>query len=59
MFNKHSLRKCFYWKCLLNVYNMAQEAKFDRKHYFNIYKIVKEMKVMLEMFFKHSSWNGL
>ena len=34
---------------------ITQEAKFDWKLFLNIYKIAEEMKVMLEMFFKHSS----
>ena len=37
------------------VYKITQEDKFDWKHFLNIYKIAKEMKVMLKMFFKHSS----
>ena len=40
---------------LLNVYKIIQEVRFDRKCSLNIYKITEEMKVMLEMFFKHSS----
>ena len=52
---KNSLYKQFYWKRLLNVYKITQEARFDWKHVLNFYNIAKEMKVMLEMFLKHSS----
>ena len=55
MFKKRSLYKRFYWKHLLNVYKITQEARFDWKRFLNIYKIAKEIKVMLEMFFKHTS----
>ena len=47
--------KVFTVKFLLNVYKITQEGRFDWKRFLNIYKIAIEMKVMLEMFFKHSS----
>ena len=58
MFYTHFIDKRFYLKCLLNVYKITQASRFDKKRFLNIYKIDEEMKVMLEMFFKHSSWNG-
>ena len=39
----------------VKIYKITEEARFDWKHFLNIYKIAKGMKVMLEMFFKHSS----
>ena len=38
-----------------NVYKITKQARFDWKCFLNIYKIAEEMKVMLEMLFKHSS----
>ena len=38
-----------------NIYKTTQEARFEWKCFLNIYKIAKEMKVMQEIFFKHSS----
>ena len=41
---------------VLIVYTTTQEARFDWKQFFNIYKVAKEVKVTLKMFFfKHSS----
>ena len=34
MFSKHSLYKCFYWKCLLKIYKITQESRFDWKCFF-------------------------
>ena len=55
MFKKHFIN-IFYTNVLTeNIYKITQEARFDWKHFKNIYKIAEEMKVLLEMFFKHSS----
>ena len=45
----------FLLKTFISVYEIIQEATFDWKRFLNICKIAAEMKVMLEMFFKHSS----
>ena len=40
-----------------NIYKITKEARFDWKCFKYIFKIAEEIKVMLEMFFKHSSGN--
>ena len=45
----------FLLKMFMKHYKKTQEARFDWKHFLSIYKIAEEMKVMLEMFFKHLS----
>ena len=43
-------------KRFINFYKLTHEARSDWKRFFlNIYKIAEEMKVMLEIFFKHAS----
>ena len=44
----------FLLKTFITLFKLTQEARFDWKRFVNIYKIAEEMKVMLEMFFKHS-----
>ena len=36
------------------MFKITQEARFDWKHFLKIYKIANEVKVMLEMFSKHT-----
>ena len=55
MFNKCFINFLYTNVVTENVYKITQEARFDWKRFLNIYKIAKEIKVMLEIFFKHSS----
>ena len=57
MFKKHFINILYTNVFSENVYKITQEARFDWKCLKNIYKIAEEIKVLLEMFFKHSSGN--
>ena len=59
MFRKRFLNILYTILLAENIYKIIQATRFDEKCFINIYKIAEEIKVMLEMFFKHLVSTGV